>query len=376
MNPELAVNLRRDWVWTQCHETGNREDNLDSFTVMNYNILADCHVKEDWYPYCPRDCFKMADRHRQLMAEICHHKPDVICFQEVGTDYFVNQLNPAMLALGYLGSFFCKVKGVPEGEATFYQRERFHKVEEHGVTFHELIRQECHKANLSLVVQEKVLVYTKREEIVLLTKLCDVLTNRTVSIGNTHLLFDDYKNIDITSLQAGLAIKALIEFAGGIHQPHILCGDFNQEPNMTGYQLLHDGKLNAEGEAFIRQYPVEKDTLRQSLLDILPWCFQHPSTSLQSAYKAVLGHEIPFSNYDDYNGEEWPPRVPLMDLYCEVALDYQWFSSSSLQCLAVLEMISKELIKPLHACPNAAFPSDHLPVVARYRFRAESTAPS
>ncbi|XP_071500010.1 uncharacterized protein [Diadema antillarum] len=394
MNSEIDIKLRRDWVWTDSCQIGNSVDNLDSFTVMNYNILADCHVKEDWYPYCPRDCFKMADRHRQLMAEIRYHKPDVICFQEVGIDYFNGRLNPAMATLGYLGSFFCKVKGVQEGEATFYQRERFHKVEERFVLFYELVKQECQKANLSQSLQERVLAYTDREHLVILTKLQDACTKRIVSIGNTHLLFDDFKNMDIISLQAGLAINALIEFAGGIYQPHILCGDFNQEPNMTGYQLLHDGKLNVDGEKLVREYTTENDELNESLLDVLPWCFQHPSTSLQSAYKAVLGHEVSFSCFEEYSGAGWSPkknhepgengtgggsRVRPRKMYTNdpseygsrlyiATLDYQWFSSSSLRCNAVLDMVWEEDLLQLYACPNQSFPSDHLSQLTRYEF--------
>jgi mRNA deadenylase 3'-5' endonuclease subunit Ccr4 len=49
-------------------------------------------------------------------------------------------------------------------------------------------------------------------------------------------------------------------------------------------------------------------------------------------------------------------------------LDYIWFSSDLLQANAVLEMVNEDLIKPLHACPNRFFPSDHLPLKACFQF--------
>lgn len=361
----LPPNLRREWLSasTSCHG-----DDSNVFTLMNYNILADCHIKDGWYPYCPQEFLKMSDRHRALMLEIKHHDPHIVCLQEVGPDYFAHQLNPEMHSLGYYGTYMKKVRGVMEGEATFYKKNRFEMVEEKGVVFNELTAKACEKAKLSDEARNSVLSYVNQDHLVLLTKLQDMKTKKRVSIGNTHLLFGDYKNIDVITLQAGLAINALEGFAGGPEHAHILCGDFNQEPNMTGYQLMHDGKLDADGEQFIRQYPIKIGSQSKSLLDILPLCFKHNLPGLKSAYKTVAGQEVPFTNYDDYDGSEWPPKIPNMDLYCEVTLDYQWFNSSALSCLGILQMINKDLIKPLHACPNELFPSDHFPILARYDF--------
>ncbi|XP_071511598.1 uncharacterized protein [Diadema antillarum] len=385
----VPTNLRRRWAWEQSCGGDNSDANSTDFTLMTYNILADCHVK-GWYPYCPRDAYKMADRHRQLIVEISHHDPDIVCLQEVGPVYFAEQLYPAMISLGYAGSHFNKVRGVQEGGATFYKRERFQKVEERGVVFNELVTKACRTANLLPAVQDGIRAYTSQGHLVLLTKLQDDVTKRTISVGNTHLLFDEYRNIDINTLQAGLAMNSLIEFAGGVDCPHVLCGDFNQEPTMTGYQLMRDGKLDTDGERIIREYSVGKGELNKSLIDFLPACFRHPSSSVKSAYKTVVGEEVSFSNY-----EGWPAHVRLppnkvnqgpptkkrreekyvihdetynADQLFIAALDYQWYSSDTLKCKATLEMVREDEIHQFYACPNKDFPSDHLSILSRYGF--------
>lgn len=61
--------------------------------------------------------------------------------------------------------------------------------------------QACEKAKLSDEARNSVLSYVNQDHLVLLTKLQDMKTKKRVSIGNTHLLFGDYKNIDVITLQ-------------------------------------------------------------------------------------------------------------------------------------------------------------------------------
>jgi len=39
-------------------------------------------------------------------------------------------------------------------------------------------------------------------------------------------------------------MQRLIELAGGLDKPHIICGDFNSKPSSAPYQLMADGHLN------------------------------------------------------------------------------------------------------------------------------------
>jgi len=44
--------------------------------------------------------------------------------------------------------------------------------------------------------------------------------------------------------QLAVTMQRLIELAGGLGKPHIICGDFNSWPGSPPYQLLVDGHLS------------------------------------------------------------------------------------------------------------------------------------
>jgi len=41
-----------------------------------------------------------------------------------------------------------------------------------------------------------------------------------------------------------MTVQRLIELAGGMDKPHIICGDFNSWPGTAPYQLMADGHLS------------------------------------------------------------------------------------------------------------------------------------
>ena len=53
--------------------------------------------------------------------------------------------------------------------------------------------------------------------------------------------------------QASLAMRHIVKLAGGTDKPHILCGDFNQEPHMPGYQLMENGYLSDDNKGRLRK---------------------------------------------------------------------------------------------------------------------------
>ena len=110
-------------------------------------------------------------------------------------------------------------------------------------------------------------------------------------------------------------------------------------------------------------------------------------------HKLHQGQESPFSDVDDCVGAEWsadmvelpaqiskpyPPKRPRKPYLTDpkkygdskfiASLDYQWFDSESLCCYGVLEMVDEREIFPFYACPNEYFPSDHLPIMSKYKF--------
>ena len=70
----------------------------NSFSVVSYNILAECHriryAAE--YSYTPEEFLGQDYRHNLLMKELQYLNGDIVCLQEVNPAYFNNTLLPAM----------------------------------------------------------------------------------------------------------------------------------------------------------------------------------------------------------------------------------------------------------------------------------------
>ncbi len=56
-----------------------------------------------------------------------------------------------------------------------------------------------------------------------------------------------------------MVINESINFAGGVDKPHILCGDFNQEPWLPGYHLLQDGFVSNDALDQMKKYTLPED---------------------------------------------------------------------------------------------------------------------
>lgn len=55
------------------------------------------------------------------------------------------------------------------------------------------------------------------------------------------------------------AFNGLVEFAGDVDKPLIFCGDFNQEPHLPGYKVMHDGDLCEESVRYLMKFPIRTD---------------------------------------------------------------------------------------------------------------------
>ena len=69
---------------------------ISAFSVVSYNILADCHTKPSYYPYRDPKYLEQDSRHGVLMAELKALDADIFCLQEVGSTYYAEKLEPEM----------------------------------------------------------------------------------------------------------------------------------------------------------------------------------------------------------------------------------------------------------------------------------------
>ncbi|XP_033638950.1 CCR4-NOT transcription complex subunit 6-like [Asterias rubens] len=392
------VCLQREWAY-ESHKQPMQT--TGEFVILTYNILNQdlCQETKEF----GQDDVTNGERHELLMQEIDNHNDaDVVCMQEVSCKYYGQTLLPAMKHRGYIGDYIQRpndrashdTRPWTDGSATFHKQQRFQLIKKRNGNFRDVFQENARNGVTD--DKETMLSLTDSRRSFLFTLFRCHKTKRLLAVGNVHLSFDFFKRMDLISLEVSFAINELIKFSGGLETPHILCGDFNQEPHHPGYQLLHDRCFNHSMTKYVRSFDQsDKETNKTvSLMDIFNDHFTHPSASLRSAYEAILGHELPFSCYEDSSDLYQTPKrdrpsdaVKMMfdaipshpkvyrndpETYGSAkyiaTLDYIWFSSDVLQCNGVLKMVDEHLITPFATCPNPSFPSDHLLLKARFDF--------
>ncbi|GFS27034.1 glucose-repressible alcohol dehydrogenase transcriptional effector [Elysia marginata] len=324
-----------------------------SFSVVSYNILAECHWKRGDYSFTPAEFMELDYRHSLLLKELDYLKGDIVCLQEVEPQYYKDTLLPAMTARGYSGSFLKRTQEYyAEGEATFVKSSRFIVKSSEGISLKDLAYKEVDESGLSSEVSAAVKQYLDRADIIMLTQLECVKTGKTLTVANIHVVYAPPAP-DVQCIQIACAIKQLVAKAGNDLSPHIICGDFNSKVTMAGYQLAKDGYLSDEHIRTLQALEAltNTDGSSRSLIHHLWKAFQHTSSNLKSAYEVAMTKEPLYTSYTDHE---------------HGCLDYVFFSSASLDNVGVLEALDPAVI---NAMPSAAIPSDHLSLKAVFRMK-------
>ncbi|CAH1798443.1 unnamed protein product [Owenia fusiformis] len=270
-------------------------DTSQRFTVVSYNILADYHIRSnpEGHSYLPEEYLCQEYRHARMMVELQYLDADVICLQEVGKTYF-SQLEEELRRHGYLGVFKCRTADThPEGEATFYRNSRFTLIECTTSVIRELAYKDLETSGLPMHEQVAVRKFLNHPDVLVVTKLRCNTTGKVVTVGNVHVGYTQFKLRNLQCIQISQSIKKVVEVAGGADNPHIICGDFNSQPDTPGYQLACDGYLNdTTMNALQALRHVEMPDGSQAALINLWWKgFMHTSPNLKSAYALAQGSE-------------------------------------------------------------------------------------
>ena len=75
---------------------GGAADTSKQFSIVSYNVLADCHLFRNDYSFTRPDYLEPDYRLDKLMEEIQFLDADIVCLQEVDPDFFQDQLLPHM----------------------------------------------------------------------------------------------------------------------------------------------------------------------------------------------------------------------------------------------------------------------------------------
>lgn len=327
----------------------------DSFTLMSYNTLCQHYATTKLFKYTPSWALEWEYRRNSLKEEIIRYDTDIICLQEVETRTFYEFWMPIMTQLGYKGLFFSKTRSKTmseleskkvDGCATFYRASKFNLIQKQHLEYNTV----CMGSDRYKKTKDLFNRFMNKDHIALITYLQHIETEEKIVVVTTHLHWDPAFN-DVKALQVGILLE---EMQGVIKKfqhsnsmedvkntSMIICGDFNSTKNSAVYQLFSTGSVSKHADMDGRDYGRFTDE-----------GFHH-SFKLKSAYDHIAS-DFPFSNFTPTFTEE---------------IDYLWYSTNSLQVKGLLGKTDDEYFSHLIGIPSPHFPSDHIPLVARFQFR-------
>ncbi|KAK6873060.1 CCR4-Not complex 3'-5'-exoribonuclease subunit Ccr4 [Candida tropicalis] len=330
----------------------------DSFTVLSYNTLCQHYATPKMYKFTPSWALDWEYRKNSLENEILGYSTDIICLQEVETRTFNEFWLPLMTSKGYRGHFYSKTRSKTmqdseskkkvDGCATFYRGEKFSLSNKQNFEYASAwLGNDRYKKT-----EDAFNRYVNKDNIALILFLQHKETGQDIAVVNTHLHWDPAFN-DVKTLQVGILLEELQvtlkrqgQSGDDIKNASIIvCGDLNSVKDSAVYQLFSTG--------------VSKDHEDLSDRDFGKFTeegFHHPF-KLKSAYETV--GELPFTNMTPGFTDN---------------IDYIWYSTPTLQVKGLLGKVDEEYTSHCIGFPDANFPSDHVPILARFQVKKGSNA--
>ncbi|NWZ35670.1 ANGE1 protein, partial [Brachypodius atriceps] len=237
--------LWRDWedlsVQPCVLEQVSKNTSLFEFRVMSYNILAQDLVEQglDLYVHCHPDILNWNYRLPNLLQEIQHWDPDVLCLQEVQENHYWEHLEPTFKEMGFACFYKRRTGTKTDGCAVCYKHSRFQLISLSPVEYFRPGLDVLNRDNVGLVL-------------LLQPVLPEGLGLKAVSplcVANTHILFNPRRG-DIKLAQVALLlaeIDKIARTAEGSYYPVILCGDLNSVPDSPLYKFIRNGELSYHG---------------------------------------------------------------------------------------------------------------------------------
>lgn len=331
----------------------NKEVAKKSFSVLSYNTLCQHYATPKMYRYTQSWALSWEYRREKLTEQILSFNSDVICLQEVESKSFEEYWVPLLQKHGYVGTFYAKTRAKTmqtkdskkvDGCCVFYKESEFKLIYKDSVDFsgvwmkHKKFQRTEDYLNRAM----------NKDNVALYLKLEHIKTGETLWVVTTHLHWDPQFN-DVKTFQVGVLLDHLEELlkehnSASTKQdirmcPVIICGDLNSHLDSAVYELLSTGHVQVHKDIEDRFYGYMSQKN-----------FAH-NLALRSSYNCI--GELPFTNFT--------PSFTNV-------IDYIWFSTQALRVRGVLGPVDQDYVSNFIGFPNNKFPSDHIPLLARYEF--------
>ncbi|XP_044024996.1 protein angel homolog 2 isoform X2 [Siniperca chuatsi] len=379
------------------------------FSVMSYNILSQELLQDNVYLYrhCNPGVLPWSHRLPNLLAEIQQYDADILCLQEVQEDHYENQIKPALQALGYQCEYKKRTGRKPDGCAVIFKTSRLSLLSSNPVEFFRPGDALLDRDNVGLVV---------------LLQPNDAMgqsdPSAFICVANTHLLYNPRRgDIKLAQLAILLAeISRLSSLPDGATNPVVLCGDFNSTPRSPLYSFLTTGCLEYRGLQIGMVSGQENSPRGQRLLESPIWSHSlginhqcqyknKPTAESSSSSPTVEGaisnltvedlatkaaaafntarieHRLKLqSSYQHLLTPDGRPEITTCHSRTAMTVDYILYTPEfitppslpggrGLQPLGRLSLVGQSELEEVNGLPNQYHSSDHLPLLARFRFR-------
>ena len=348
--------------WRQFTSSSKSDD--FNFTVLSYNILADNLMKHHSYLYqdCDQEQLGWETRWEKIKIEVRDLDwPDVICLQEVQfhrPDHCHQHILPFFNDNGYTTVLKRKTGNKDDGCLTAFRKDKFQLEESVPVDYR----------------VERVSVLN-RDNVGLVLKLFPVSStgqHQSVIIANTHLLYNP-KRADVRLCQMSMLLAEIDRLQDqSSTSPVIVTGDFNSEPGSHVVKLLCSGEAVYSGEILGvgANRPAPHKLLPDSLglTDSCQWTVtleqrghDHSALSGSGSFWHRLGLRSVHPETSD--------AVTTFQRHW-IMVDYMMFTPKTLKLIMRLELPHTQTMEnTVGRIPSTLCPSDHLPLVAKFRLK-------
>ncbi|MCO5590468.1 hypothetical protein L7F22_044438 [Adiantum nelumboides] len=324
-------------------------DEVSSFRIVSYNVLAQSYVKSANFPHSPSPCLRWKARSKALLERLLSFRADILCLQELDEfdSFFKGQLD----SHGYSSIYVKRPGKKKDGCGIFYRRACISLMESEVIQYNDLVPQvgdssvdpnACAGGASSNDESRDIDRGDPNDPRVRLKRDCVGIIaafrtfhalDRTFIIANTHIYWDpDWVDVKLAQAKHLVArvsrFQSLLSNEIRVKIPVVICGDFNSTPGDQVYSYLTSADQSLADNAA---------TLSADQ-GCLPLC---------SLYASVK-EEPDFTNCTpEFTG----------------TLDYIFFSSfDTLKPVSLLEIPLAEAEDVKGGLPNYYHPSDHLPI--------------
>jgi len=315
---------------------------IDAFSVVSYNILAQVYSKSLSLPYVERRFLRHKYRHPLLKQEIKRLDGDVLCFQECD-EY--DQIKKHMNGVGYEGLFKCRTGTKKDGCAIFWKRDKF-------------ALEASHTLELNKIAQAQDDDVYKRDNVAIFATLImnsSAEMKKRICISTTHIYWDPVWP-EVKFRQIRLVVEEMIRLRTA-ECPLIICGDLNSMPNSVVYKYLSGTEIK-ESDPELAYGPYDWDGKGVT-------SDEYTDLSKKKALDGALRHNLNLkSAYSNYKGTGHEPTFTNFQEKFQGTLDYIFYETEKLDCTHTEDLPTRDDFKEDKGIPGERHSSDHVPLKA------------